>query len=86
MPDEELLDCLIIGGGAACIVTSIALAQDRYDLLIGESALTHRLLAGEGAIFPETNGPKNRLRSLRYRDRSTATKRVRHRLVPIIAS
>ena len=33
--------------------------------MFGESALTHRLLAGEGAIFPETNGPKNRLRSAR---------------------
>jgi hypothetical protein len=38
--------------------------SDRHDLLVAESALAHGLLACEGAIFPEINGPKNQLRSL----------------------
>jgi hypothetical protein len=41
-----------------------AFPQNRHDLLVAESALAHGLLACQGAIFPEINGPKNQLRSL----------------------
>ncbi|MFO1396524.1 MAG: IS3 family transposase [Burkholderiales bacterium] len=46
---------------------AVRLPENGDYLLVGESALAHRLLARIGAIFPETIGPKKRLRSARIR-------------------
>src|SRR6185437_4381990 len=42
---------------------AVRLPPDRRDLFVVESALSHRLIAFVGAVFPETSGPRNELRS-----------------------